>query len=119
MSKPTNERRMDERQRRALADEHRGEVVDGSGVQVEPRRLDQMVSVRLDPAVLRELRTIAVSRNTSLSAILRDAVVQYAAHADQLTELRWRLEGEVSTSESRASWRGPSFSASSLRSLAV
>lgn len=119
MRKSTNERRTDEHQRRALAEEHRGEVVEGSGVPVEPRRLDQMVSVRLDPAILRELRAIAKSRDTSLSAVLRDAAVQYAAYAHQVTELRWRLEGEGSISESRTSWREPAVSASNLRSVAV
>lgn len=119
MRKLTNERRTDEHQRRVLADEHRGEVVEGSGVPVEPRRLDQMVSLRLDPATLRELRAIAELRDTSLSAVLRDAAVQYATYAHQVTELRWRLEGEVSISETRASWRVPAVSASSLRSVAV
>ena len=118
MSEPTSERRADEHRRRVLADEHRGEVVDGSGVPVEPRKLDQMVSVRLDPAILRELRAIAASRDKTLSAVLRDAAVQYATYAHQVTELRWRLDGEEGISETRA-WRGPSVSESSLRSVAV
>ena len=118
MSEPTNERRSDERRRRALADEHRGEVVEGSGVAVQPRKLDQMVSVRLDPATLRELRAIAASRDTTVSAVLRDAAVQHATNARQVTELRWRLEGEVSVDETRA-WHGPGASESSSRPIAV
>jgi uncharacterized protein (DUF4415 family) len=118
MSETMDERRADERRRRTLAEEHRGEVVEGSGVNVEPRKLDHMVSVRLDPAILRELRAIAESRKTTLSAVLRDAAAQYATYARQVTELRWRLEGEVSVSETRT-WRGPSVSESSSRPIAV
>ena len=104
----------DERRRRALAREHRGEVVEDSGAPVEPRRLDQMVSIRLDPEIVRELRVIARSRNTTLSAVLREAAVQYATYAHQVTELRWHLHGELAVSEARV-WAGPSVSQSGLR----
>jgi uncharacterized protein (DUF4415 family) len=114
MTKSKDERRRDEHRRRALAEEHRDEVVEGSGVPVEPRKLDHMVSVRLDPDVVRELRAIARSRNTTLSAVLRDAAAQYATHAHRVMELRWRLQGESTTEEARA-WTGPSVSESGLR----
>ena len=114
MSDPRNELRKDEQRRRALADEHRGEVVEDSGVPIEPRRLDQMVSVRLDPGVLRELRAIATSRETTLSAVLREAAAHYATYAYQIKELRWHLRGATATSEVQA-WTGSSVSQSGLR----
>jgi len=114
MTDSKNERRADELRRRELAQKHRGEVAEDSGVPVEPRRLDQMVSVRLDPEVVRELRAIARSRNTTLSSVLRDAAVQYASYAHRVKELRWRLEGEAVISEAHA-WTGPSASESGLR----
>ncbi len=114
MSESRDDRRRDEHRRRALAEEHRGEVAEGSGVPVEPRRLDQMVSVRLDPDVVRELRAIATARNTTLSSVLRDAAAQYATHAHRVTELRWRLQGESAVEEAQA-WTGPSVSESGLR----
>ena len=72
------------------------------------------VSVRLDPDVVRELRAIATSRNTTLSAVLRDAAAQYATHAHRVKELRWRLHGESIIEEAQA-WTGPSVSESGLR----
>lgn len=114
MTESKDESRKDEHRRRALADEHRGEVVEGSGVPVESRRLDQMVSVRLDPGIVRELRAIATSRNTTLSAVLREAAVQYATYAHRVKELRWHLQGESAISEAQA-WTEPSVSQSGLR----
>ena len=115
MRNPTNERRTDELRRRALADEHRGEVVEGSGIPVEPRRLNQMVSVRLNPEVVGALRAIAASRDTTLSAVLREAAVQYASYAHRVKELRWRIQGET-ISEAHA-WTGPSVSQSALKAV--
>jgi hypothetical protein len=114
MSEPKDEPRRDESRRRALADEHRGEVIEDSGVPVEPRKLDQMVSVRLDPEVLRELRAIARSRNTTLSAVLRAAAVHYATYAHQVKELHWDVRGASTMREAQA-WTESSVSRSELR----
>jgi uncharacterized protein (DUF4415 family) len=114
MSESRDKRREDEHRRRALAEEHRGEIAEDSGVPVEPRKLDQMVSVRLDPDVVRELRAIATTRNTTLSAVLRDAAAQYTSQAPRVKELRWRLQGASAIEEARA-WTGPSVSESGLR----
>ncbi|MCP4304588.1 MAG: ribbon-helix-helix protein, CopG family [bacterium] len=114
MTESKDDRRRDEHRRRALAEEHRGDVAEDSGAPVEPRRLDQMISVRLDPEIVRELRSIARSRNTTLSGVLREAAVQYTTSAHRVTELRWHLHGEPAVSQAQV-WTGPSVSQSGLR----
>src|SRR4030095_11279979 len=66
------------RERRALALEHAGEVVPGSGRVVAPRRLGHMLSVRLEPELARALRTLARQRGVSVGALLREAAVRLA-----------------------------------------
>ncbi len=61
-----------ESERRALAYEHRGEVTDDPAEIVEPRRVPQMVSLRMDGDVLATLRDIANERGLSLSDLLRE-----------------------------------------------
>jgi hypothetical protein len=63
---------MTEQERRALAYQHRGEVADDPGEAVEPRRMPQMVSLRLDGEILGSLRDIANERGVSLSDLLRE-----------------------------------------------
>jgi len=100
MSDQEHERRVDEIRRRELAQRHRGEVVEESGVALEPRRLDHVVSLRLAPEVLSELRAIADVRNTTVSSVLREAAAHYATYADEVKELRLRvLSGAAQLSE--------------------
>ena len=54
-------------------------LVEGSGRQGEPRRLDQMVSARLDPELVATLRDFAARHGISLSDVLREAAVQLLA----------------------------------------
>jgi ABC-type polar amino acid transport system ATPase subunit len=63
---------LSEAERRALALRHRGEVADEPTEAVEPRRMAQMMSVRLDPAVVVALRSIANVRAVSVSDLLRE-----------------------------------------------
>lgn len=63
-----------ERERRALAYEQRGQVVDETAEEVAPRRLAQMVSLRLDGEILATLRDIADRRGVSVSDLLREGV---------------------------------------------
>jgi predicted DNA-binding ribbon-helix-helix protein len=70
---------MDEAARRELAQQHAGEVVEGSGRAVEPRRLGQMLSVRLEPQLAEALRRVADRRVTTVSDLLRDAVIEVVA----------------------------------------
>lgn len=64
---------MNEHDRRKLASEHRGEVADDEGVPLEPANLSQMISLRLDNALVAELRQLAQSRGTTVSDVLREA----------------------------------------------
>jgi len=54
-------------------------LVEGSGRRGEPRRLDQMVSARLDPELVATLRDFASRHGMSLSDVLREAAVQLLA----------------------------------------
>lgn len=71
----SDEARRSERERRELAEQHAGEVVAGSGRAVPPRRLGQMVSLRLEPELAAALRELASRRGTSVSELLRDAAI--------------------------------------------
>jgi hypothetical protein len=87
-----DEARQNEQERRELAQQHAGEVVEGSGRVVTPRRLGQMVSVRLDPGLVEALRELANRRGISLSDVLRDAAIRL-------------LEAEEAASRTTTSWR--------------
>jgi hypothetical protein len=70
---------MDEAARRELAQQHAGEVVEGSGAAVEPRRLGQMLSVRLEPQLAAALREVAGRRGATVSELLRGAAIDCIA----------------------------------------
>lgn len=61
-----------ERALRNRAQAQKGSVVEGSGKAVEPRRLVQIISVRLDPELAGQLREVAQARGTTMSDLLRD-----------------------------------------------
>lgn len=63
--------RTTEVERRKQAQEHRGDVIAGSGERLEPRKLDQMVSLRLDPDLAAALRDLADVSGASVSDLLR------------------------------------------------
>jgi predicted DNA-binding ribbon-helix-helix protein len=71
-----DEARRSEQERRELAQQHAGEVVEGSGRVAAPRRLGQMVSLRLEPSVAEALRELANRRGISLSELLREAAIR-------------------------------------------
>jgi hypothetical protein len=50
-------------------------LIEGSGRRGEARRLDQMISARLDPTLVAALKELAVKRQVSLSDILREAAL--------------------------------------------
>ena len=54
-------------------------LVEGSGRRGEPRRLDQMISARLDPDLVATLREFAARHGVSLSGVLREAAIQLLA----------------------------------------
>lgn len=87
-------RKMSERERRELANTRRGEVVPTSGEAVEPRQLDQMVSLRLDPNTISTLREIAHSRGGTLSDLLREGasmVILAAGQTRPIMNLTYRV----------------------------
>ena len=71
-AKMSEERREREIARREKAQAYAGEVVVGSGRRGKPRRMAQMVSVRLDGEIVSRLRTIAEQRGVSVSDLLRE-----------------------------------------------
>lgn len=76
--------RRSEQERRGLAQQHAGEVVEGSGRVVTPRRLGEMISLRLEPALAEALRELADRQGVSLSELLREAAVRLV-EAGQVT----------------------------------
>ncbi len=73
----TDNPRESEVERRRETEAMAVEIVEGSAKALAPRKLDQMVSLRLDPSVLAELKEIAESLGRSVSDCLRDAVSQW------------------------------------------
>jgi hypothetical protein len=68
-----NEENHDEEIRRqAKAEVGAGKVVPGSGRRGKPRRMAQMVSMRLDGELFGKLRVVAKERNVTLSDLLRE-----------------------------------------------
>ena len=70
-----NDRREDEKRRRQAAQTAVGEVESGGG-EVAGRSLKQMVSVRLEAQLLKDLRQLAEQRTESISDLLRQAAVE-------------------------------------------
>ena len=50
-------------------------LIEGSGRRGEARRLDQMISARLDPVLVVALKDLAAKRGASLSDLLREAAL--------------------------------------------
>lgn len=67
-----NDQRKSEVVRREEAHAHAGEIVADSGRRGKPRRMAQMVSVRLDGELVGKLRVVAEERNATLSDLLRE-----------------------------------------------
>lgn len=70
-----NNRREDEKRRREAAQASTADVEPG-GREVERRSLKQMVSVRLEAQLLKELRLLATERDLSISDLLREAALR-------------------------------------------
>src|SRR5215203_2138230 len=71
-AKMSEERRESEIARRERAQAHAGEVVVGSGRRGKPRRMAQMISVRLDGELVGRLNAVAKERNVTFSDLLRE-----------------------------------------------
>jgi hypothetical protein len=70
-----NDKRADEHRRREAAQAATAEV--GGGREIPPRSLNQMVSLRLEPQLLRDLRLFADAHDLSVSDVLRQAAVDF------------------------------------------
>ena len=68
----SEEQHENEEIRQEKAEAGAGKVVPGSGRRGKPRRMAQMVSVRLDGELIGELRIVAKERNATLSDLLRE-----------------------------------------------
>ena len=92
--------RRSERERREKAQSHRGKVVRGSARPIPSRSVPQMVSVRLDPQLVGELRSVAERRGTTLSEVLREAAASAAAHSRSIP-VEWKVSTIEVTGPSR------------------
>lgn len=106
----SDEARRSEQERRELAQQHAGEVIEGSGRAVPPRRLGDMVSLRLEPGLAGALRELANRRQTSVSELLREAAVRLVED-ERLSANQgysWRIVSvpEVRTSATRSATTG-------------
>ncbi|WP_082975719.1 ribbon-helix-helix domain-containing protein [Mycobacterium sp. E2238] len=77
-------RRDDEKRRREAALANTAEVEEG-GYEVPGRSIKQMVSVRLEAQLLKEIRQLAELQGVSISDILRQAAVDLVEHRRMMT----------------------------------
>jgi hypothetical protein len=89
----SDEHQGSERERRELAQRHAGEVVEGSGRAVAPRRLDQMISLRLEPELAVALRELANRRGVTVSELLREGAIRLldADRASSAPSFTWDI----------------------------
>lgn len=67
-------------------------LVEGSGRRGDSRRLDQMISARLDPALVAALKQLAADRGVSLSDILREAALLLLDREEQQRVIRFHVQ---------------------------
>jgi hypothetical protein len=83
----TEEQRENEEIRREKIEAGVGEIVPGAGSRGTPRRMDQMVSVRLDGNLIARLKTVARQRGLTLSELVREGA-ELVAREPQPPEAR-------------------------------
>lgn len=102
-----------EKELREAAFEARGDLDEESTEVIEPARLSQMVSLRLDGDVAAALRELAIERGCSLSELLREAASLILEEKARPASVMVRFEvvqGEVTSWESSAfatGWHDP------------
>ena len=103
-------------------------LIEGSGRRGEPRRLDQMISARLDPTLVAALRQFAEQRGASLSDVIREAALLMLANEQAKNVITFKVDvtnertGEVvreSYSQDIESGAGPSRVGTSGGSLVI
>src|SRR5579859_2860838 len=66
----------------AMNDDRPQGLIEGSGRRGQPRRLDQMISARLDPVLVAVLRKLAARRGISQSDALREGALLWVAREE-------------------------------------
>jgi len=107
---------MSEREKRELANAHRGEVLVESAQAIEGRRLDQVVSLRLEPETVAELREIANRRGVTVSDLLREGAAMVILGNQQTMEVT-RLALRVINEPSRTRMLEPAPSLNPMCSV--
>lgn len=88
---------------KAMSVERPQGLVEGSGRQGEPRRLDQMVSARLDPDLVSSLRQFADRHGMSLSDVLREAAIQLLSREESAQVITFDISVTNETRPGRTS----------------
>jgi predicted HicB family RNase H-like nuclease len=83
----TEGQRASEQERRNAAQAAAGSGVEPGAHEVPARRISQMMSVRMEPELIRGLRRVAASKGMSVSDLLRDAAVQLVEAAERQSVL--------------------------------
>jgi hypothetical protein len=96
--------REEEIRTREEAQARAGEVVEGAGSPGTPRRMPQMVSVRLEGSLIRRLRALARERGVTLSDLLREGA-ELVLEGQQRRETRTYITTIVGASEQRTHTR--------------
>lgn len=79
-------------------EEFGGGVVPGSGRALEPRRLDHIISVRLNPDDAARLRQVAKAMNLPYTQVVRLAVTRFLALPDEWQpRLEWIVTSRGTT----------------------
>lgn len=76
-----------------------GKIVPGAGRRGTPRRMDQMVSVRLDGELIARLKTVARRRRLTLSELVREGaeLIVEEAYADAQPQASFTVIGAKET----------------------
>jgi predicted DNA-binding protein len=85
---------------REKAQAHAGEVNEGAGSRGTPRRMAQMVSVRLSGSLIRRLRTLARRKGVTLSDLLREGA-ELVLERQHIEETRTYIRSIEGASEQR------------------
>lgn len=88
----TPERRS-ERERRDEAQRNAEDLVEEAIREVPPSEMKQMLSLRMDPQLIRSLRRIATERGTTVSELLREAATEIVSGAKGRSHVAFRQIG--------------------------
>lgn len=94
----TDDQRRSERERREAALATASSCVEPGAREVPPARLKQMLSLRMEPELIRAIRTVAESREMSVSDLLREAAMDLVErHRRQPVQIEVEMEANSGT----------------------